>query len=106
MLPVWFPQPGTMVLLLDLLHRLHSPVLPDFPVGGHIRPRDKPQRHLCPQTLWEEVEDRGGGQRWRRAPACRFSVTVGELDLLVSLSIQSSSPLLLEIFYPILRVPM
>lgn len=64
MLPVYFPQPGTV--LLDFLHRLHSLVLPDFPVGGHIRPRDKPRRHLCPQTLWEEVEDGGGGPRWRR----------------------------------------
>lgn len=62
MLSVCFPQPGTTVLLLDLLHRLHSPVLPDLPVGGHIRPRDKPRRHLCPQTLWEEVEDGGGGE--------------------------------------------
>lgn len=62
MLPVWFPQPGTMVLLLGLLHRLHPPVLPDFSVGDHIRPRDKPRKHLCPQTLWAEVEDGGGGE--------------------------------------------
>lgn len=39
-----------------------------FSIGDHSRPRDMPQKRLCPHTSW----DHG----WRMVPARGFSVTV------------------------------
>lgn len=67
MLPVWFPQPGTMVLLLDLLHRLHSLYCLTSLLGAtsdlEISHRGICVHRPCGRRWRTEVEDRGGGER-------------------------------------------